>query len=89
MVRRNVGRILFLQITKVPDLDIPPIISTLIWVDQTISERVLLQGMRNLSPMNSLMACNHFHLAKVITRLAGNEENLTIAEVSKSKLFVH
>jgi hypothetical protein len=31
-----------------------------------------------------LMGCNHFHLARVITEFAGNDENLTIAEVSKS-----
>jgi hypothetical protein len=44
----------------------------------------MLQGLRNLSPMNTLMACNHFHLAGVIRQFAGNDENLTIAEVSKS-----
>jgi hypothetical protein len=30
------------------------------------------------------MACNHFHLAGDIMELAGHDENLTIAEVSKS-----
>jgi hypothetical protein len=73
MVRRNV-----------PDLGIPPIISRLIWVEQTVQEKMLLQGLKNLSPTNTLMACNHFHLAGVIRQFAGNDENLTIAEVSKN-----
>jgi hypothetical protein len=75
MVRRNV-----------PDLGIPPIISRLIWVDQTTAERTLLQGLRGLTPIQMLMGCNHFHLAGVIRQFAGNDENLTIAEVSKSML---
>jgi hypothetical protein len=82
MVRRNVRCSSFLY--QMPDLGIPPIILTLIWIDQTTQERIMLQGLRNLSPMNSLMACNHFHLAGVIRQFAGNDENLTIAEVSKS-----
>jgi hypothetical protein len=88
MVRRNVGGSRFLS--QVPDLGIPPIISRLIWVDQTIAERSLLQNMKDLSPenslglMNRLMSCNHFHLAGVIREFVGNDENLTIGEVSKS-----
>lgn len=57
----------------------------LIWVKQTTAERTLLQGLRGLTSIQTLMSCNHFNLAGVIRKYAGNDENLTIAEVSKSK----
>jgi hypothetical protein len=71
-----------------PDLGIPPLISRLIWVEQTDAERALLQGLSGLTPVNSLMGCNHFHLVSDIRKFAGNDENLTIAQVSKSMSFL-
>jgi hypothetical protein len=52
---------------------------------------VLLGGVGGLSYVQRLLGCNHFHLAKVIRGFVGNDESLTIAEVSKSKsrLFLH
>jgi hypothetical protein len=83
MVRRNVCAVSL--IFKLPDQGIPPMVSRLIWVEQTTAERSLLQGLRDLTPVQTLMGCNHFHLAGVIRKYAGNDQNLSIAEVSKSK----
>jgi hypothetical protein len=71
MVRRNV-----------PDLGIPPIRSTLVWIDLTNAERAIQQNL-NHSPISQLMSCNHFHLARGVLQFAGNDENLTIAQVSR------
>jgi hypothetical protein len=82
---------------NMPDLGLPPILASNVWVEMSPSERLLYQDMGRNDFMNSLMACNHFHLARyiyitsnimpsfrsaVLSLVSGNDSNLTIAQAS-------
>jgi SNF2 family DNA or RNA helicase len=63
-----------------PNLMLPPLRQRIIWVEMSAAERALYQTISG--SQDTLMACNHYHLAQEVLEMAGDQTDLSLEEVA-------